>query len=123
MAKSPGSFSVSSHAGLLPSSGSPPREAEISESGGKVRVSVRTGGTSALGLKVQFDGGAEFNAEPQWFVCFDDKDILHYGVYPKWVNRLEKRGRTLASVSLSGAERAMVFAEVAKALNWKPVTD
>lgn len=116
--KASGSFVVSDHPGTLRCSSSPPREAQISEIGGKIRVTLKLGEASALGAHLKTDGGAEFDAEPKWFVCFDDMDVLHYGIYPKRVNRIEEKEGSLAIRTLPEAERGKVFAEVAKALGW-----
>lgn len=113
-----GRFVAADHVGILTGTGSPPKEAKIEESGGKIRISVREREMSGAGLKIGIDAGAEFDAEPKWFVAFDENDVLHYGVYPKWVNRIDRKSAGYSVKSLSGKDQEEAFAEVAKILGW-----
>lgn len=113
-----GRFVAIDHAGTLTGSGSPPKEAKIEESGGKVRVTVRDKEISGGGMQIGIDGGAEFDAESDWFVAFDGNDVLHYGIYPKWVNRIDRKSAGYAVRGLAGRDRDEAFAEVARILGW-----
>jgi hypothetical protein len=115
---SPGRFVATSHIGTLAGTGSPPMMANIEESGGKIRVRVREQETSGAGLKIGIDAGAEFDLEPKWFVAFDENDMLHYGIYPKWVSRIDRTPAGFSVRGLSAQDREKAFAEVAKTLGW-----
>lgn len=113
-----GTFEVSSTTGILSTKGSPPREALIELSGDKVIVKQASNEGSALGMKFKDSVGASFTAEPRWFVSFDENHVLHYGVHPKWVNRIEDSPGSASIISLQAKERDDYLEKVAKAVHW-----
>ena len=93
-------------------------EAIIEQVGGKVSVKMKSAEGSALGLKFSSSAGATFDADPKWFVSFDENGVLHYGIHPKWVARVDVSHQSTAIRSLEGRDRETYLAKVAKAMNW-----
>ncbi len=113
-----GKFEVSNAPGILTSHGSPPRQALIELTGGKVVVKLTSNEASAGGVNFKSSVGTKFTAEPGWFVSFDENRILHYGIHPKWVNRIEESLQSASIKTLQARERDEYLGKVRKELNW-----